>query len=213
MARGNNLFGERRGLEPDAKTRIGRSGARSTRCGGRDAASSASARCPGFTINATSPMCSREAASIWSLAIRHGCAPKQVPAELRRRLAGRYRWWRGGGRGYANRPDLAVAFLERSLELAASGGHVALPRSRQAGDRRIRRRRTPRPDGLNHPAPRRRPDATGRRRHSTPRCIRWPSFCERHLRAAPPGKDRPRQCGRFGEPGATRGRRTVAAEP
>jgi Eco57I restriction-modification methylase len=50
---------------------------------------------------------------------------EQVPAELRRRLSGRYRWWRTSGRGYANRPDLAVAFLERALELAVPGGHVA----------------------------------------------------------------------------------------
>jgi hypothetical protein len=51
---------------------------------------------------------------------------EEVPPELRRRLAGRYRWWRAGGAGYANRPDLAVAFLERSLELARPGGMVAL---------------------------------------------------------------------------------------
>ena len=51
---------------------------------------------------------------------------EEVPPELRRRLAGRYRWWRAGGAGYANRPDLAVAFVERSLELAKSGGMVAL---------------------------------------------------------------------------------------
>jgi hypothetical protein len=51
---------------------------------------------------------------------------EEVPVELRRRLSGRYRWWRTGGHGYANRPDLAVAFLERALELAAKGGHVAL---------------------------------------------------------------------------------------
>jgi hypothetical protein len=51
---------------------------------------------------------------------------EEVPPELRRRLAGRYRWWRPGGKGYANRPDLAVAFLERSLELTRPGGMVAL---------------------------------------------------------------------------------------
>ncbi|MGH7578841.1 MAG: Eco57I restriction-modification methylase domain-containing protein, partial [Gemmatimonadales bacterium] len=51
---------------------------------------------------------------------------EELPADLRRRLAGRYRWWRAGGSGYANRPDLAVAFLERSLELAAPGGVVAI---------------------------------------------------------------------------------------
>jgi hypothetical protein len=51
---------------------------------------------------------------------------EELPADLRRRLAGRYRWWRAAGRGYANRPDLAVVFLERSVELAAPGGVVAM---------------------------------------------------------------------------------------
>ena len=44
---------------------------------------------------------------------------------MRARLAGRYRWWRGTG-GYGHRPDLAVAFLERSVELVRDGGIVAL---------------------------------------------------------------------------------------
>jgi adenine-specific DNA-methyltransferase len=51
---------------------------------------------------------------------------EELPVDLRRRLAGRYRWWRSGSGGYANRPDLAVAFLERSLELAAPRGVVAM---------------------------------------------------------------------------------------
>lgn len=50
---------------------------------------------------------------------------EDIPSHLRRRLAGRYRWWRKGG-GYGNRPDLAVAFLERSVELVRPGGVVAL---------------------------------------------------------------------------------------
>jgi hypothetical protein len=51
---------------------------------------------------------------------------EDLPPEERRRLAGRYRWWLSGGRGYANRPDLAVAFLERSLELTAPDGIVTM---------------------------------------------------------------------------------------
>ena len=51
---------------------------------------------------------------------------EEVPPEMRRRLEGRYRWWRGAGRGFGHRPDLAVAFLERAVELAAPGGVVAL---------------------------------------------------------------------------------------
>jgi hypothetical protein len=51
---------------------------------------------------------------------------EEVPPEMRRRLEGRYRWWRGAGRGFGHRPDLAIAFLERAVELAAPGGIVAL---------------------------------------------------------------------------------------
>jgi hypothetical protein len=49
-----------------------------------------------------------------------------IPADLRARLGERYRWWRVRGRGYGNGPDLAVAFVERALELVAPGGVVAL---------------------------------------------------------------------------------------
>ena len=51
---------------------------------------------------------------------------EQMSPEMRARLGGRYRWWRSGGRGYANGPDLAVAFVERGLELAAPGGVLAM---------------------------------------------------------------------------------------
>lgn len=51
---------------------------------------------------------------------------EQIPPDTRRRLTGRYRWWRGAGTGFGNRPDLAVAFIERAVELAAPGGVVAL---------------------------------------------------------------------------------------
>jgi hypothetical protein len=51
---------------------------------------------------------------------------EEIPVEVRRRLAGRYRWWRGSGAGFGHRPDLAIAFLERAVELAAPGGVIAL---------------------------------------------------------------------------------------
>ena len=51
---------------------------------------------------------------------------EELPALQRQALAGRYRWWSAGGRGYGNRPDLAVAFLERAVELATAGGVVSL---------------------------------------------------------------------------------------
>ncbi len=51
---------------------------------------------------------------------------EEIPPLMRGRLAGRYRWWRTSSGGYGNRPDLAIAFLERSLELAAPGGVMAM---------------------------------------------------------------------------------------
>jgi hypothetical protein len=54
---------------------------------------------------------------------------ERVEPERRAALAARYRWWRGpstSGGGYAHRPDLAVAFLERATELVAPGGAVAM---------------------------------------------------------------------------------------
>lgn len=53
---------------------------------------------------------------------------ERLEPPLRRHLAERYRWFRAarGGAGYAHWPDLAIAFLERSLELTAPEGVVAL---------------------------------------------------------------------------------------
>ena len=51
---------------------------------------------------------------------------EEIPVETRRRLAARYRWWRGSRAAFGHQPDLAVAFLERALELAAPGGVVAM---------------------------------------------------------------------------------------
>ena len=46
--------------------------------------------------------------------------------ELRARLAARYRWWRRGPGAWGSRPDVAVAFLERSVQLTRPGGVVAM---------------------------------------------------------------------------------------
>ena len=52
---------------------------------------------------------------------------EELAPELRERLAGRYRWWHGSRTGgYAHRPDLSIAFLERGHELARPGGAVAM---------------------------------------------------------------------------------------
>jgi hypothetical protein len=49
-----------------------------------------------------------------------------LSSTLRSRLNGRYHWWRASGRCYGNGPDLAVAFLERGVELASPSGIVAM---------------------------------------------------------------------------------------
>ena len=51
---------------------------------------------------------------------------ESIPAPMRQRLSGRYRWWRAKGHSYGNSPDLAVAFLERAFELSAPNGVVAM---------------------------------------------------------------------------------------
>ncbi len=52
---------------------------------------------------------------------------ERLPPNLRRALSQRYSWWQPtASRGFRHLPDLAVAFLERSIELARPGGTVAL---------------------------------------------------------------------------------------
>ena len=52
---------------------------------------------------------------------------ERLPPRVREALALRYATWRPAGtRGFAHLPDLAVAFVERALELAAPGGVAAL---------------------------------------------------------------------------------------
>ncbi len=51
---------------------------------------------------------------------------EELPSRVREQLSQRYRWWRATGRGYAHLPDLAVAFVERSLELLAPDGALGL---------------------------------------------------------------------------------------
>ncbi len=52
---------------------------------------------------------------------------ERLPAALRQALGLRFTWWRAGrGRGFQHQPDLAVAFLQRALELTAPGGAIGL---------------------------------------------------------------------------------------
>jgi hypothetical protein len=47
---------------------------------------------------------------------------ERLPPRDRSALAARFRWWRGSGSGWRHAPDLAVAFVERGLELLAPSG-------------------------------------------------------------------------------------------
>ena len=52
---------------------------------------------------------------------------ERIPADTRRALAARYRWWRTTRTaGYAHAPDLSVAFVERAMSLLAPEGTLAL---------------------------------------------------------------------------------------
>ncbi|PYP33403.1 MAG: hypothetical protein DMD49_03420 [Gemmatimonadetes bacterium] len=52
---------------------------------------------------------------------------ERLPAQVRETLGRRYPSWRPAGEGgFAHIPDLAVAFVDRALELAAPGGAIAL---------------------------------------------------------------------------------------
>lgn len=52
---------------------------------------------------------------------------ERLSSGRRAALKRRFSWWQpGGDRGYRHLPDIAVAFLERSLELAAPGGAVGM---------------------------------------------------------------------------------------
>jgi len=125
-ARGQDLFGERRGLDRELRTHLKelRGRLRSLRQARRRLVRDGDlpwfhygshfadvfAR-GGFDLVAGNPPWLRS---------------EEIPLHMRERLAGRYRWWRSSTGSYGNRPDLAVAFLERSLELAAPSGIVAM---------------------------------------------------------------------------------------
>lgn len=125
-ARAVTLFGERRGL--DRSLRIG---LRALRAGMKEVRQlhrrlRRSGEVPGFACECH--FGDVLAAGGFDLVI--GNPPwvraEQLPVRLRGQLAERYRWWRTGGRGFAHQPDLALAFVERSGELLAPGGVMAL---------------------------------------------------------------------------------------
>lgn len=126
LARGRSLFGDRRGFDPALKERL-----KSLRGRQRE-------------IRSLRRQLRREGNVPW---FRYEChfgdvlerggfdlivgnppwvRAEELSARERNALARRYRCWRGSGRGFAHLPDLAVAFVERGLELLAPGGSLTL---------------------------------------------------------------------------------------
>src|SRR5439155_1345989 len=122
-----DLFGRRRGLRPDERALL-----RRVRASRRELR--AAARC--FSREGGAPFFAFESHFADILArggfdLVAGNPPwvrgERVPAQVRETLATRYATWRPArGPGFAHLPDLAVAFVERALELAAPGGAAAL---------------------------------------------------------------------------------------
>lgn len=125
-ARGRDLFGHRTGFRPLQRRRY--RALRAQRLALR-AAQRALARgtVPFFSFEVHAP----EIALGRGFDIVLGNPPwvraERLPPPLRRALSRRYGWWQpAASRGFHHLPDLAVAFLERSLELVRPGGTVAL---------------------------------------------------------------------------------------
>jgi hypothetical protein len=126
VARGEDLFGHRRGLDAGLR---GRLEAARVELGTIRRARRAVARereVPWFHYQ--SHFADVFAAGGFDLVV--GNPPwlrsEDIPLATRQRLAARYRWWRATGAAFGHRPDLAVAFVERATELAAPGGVIAL---------------------------------------------------------------------------------------
>jgi hypothetical protein len=125
-ARGRDLFGQPRGLDHELRRRLEqlRSRARTLRAARRRLARDG--ELPWFHYQ--SHFADVFARGGFDLVV--GNPPwlrsEQISPAVRQRLAGRYRWWRTTAPCYGNRPDIAVAFLERSLELTAPGGVLGM---------------------------------------------------------------------------------------
>src|SRR5204862_5010560 len=121
-----DLFGRRRGLRPDERALLRR--VRASRRELRAAARSLSREggAPFFAFE--SHFADILARGGFDLVA--GNPPwvrgERVPAQVRETLATRYATWRPAGPGFAHLPDLAVASVERALELVAPGGAAAL---------------------------------------------------------------------------------------
>jgi Eco57I restriction-modification methylase len=126
QARASDLFGHMRGLDRQSRTTLCRlrSGLRQVRQARRNLARDGEV--PWFHYQ--SHFADVFAAGGFDIVI--GNPPwlrsELLSSTLKGRLKERYHWWRSSARCYGKGPDLAVAFLERGLELAGNSGIVAM---------------------------------------------------------------------------------------
>jgi hypothetical protein len=125
-AAGRDLFGRRLGLDP-AQLRYHRAVRQQRRALRRAKRQLADGTVPFFSFEVHLP----EIVAAGGFDAVVGNPPwvrsERLPPGLRRALVERFSWWRSsGGRGFRHLPDIAVAFLERALELARPGGVVGL---------------------------------------------------------------------------------------
>ena len=125
LAAGRDLFGTRSGLTPVQRQRYRR--LRRHRAELRRAQRALQdGTVPFFSFDVHLPDLARSGFTI-VLGNPPWVRAERLPPATRRALAARFRWWRpSGSTGYRHLPDISVAFLERSLELARPGGAVAL---------------------------------------------------------------------------------------
>ena len=126
-AKNRDLFGRRSGLDPAARRRLRRlrESRRDVRAAGRRLRREGAA--PFFAFE--SHFADHVARGGFDIVV--GNPPwvrgERLPARVREALSVRYPSWRPiEARGFAHLPDLAVAFVERALELSAPAGVTAL---------------------------------------------------------------------------------------
>jgi hypothetical protein len=123
-ARGRDLFGRRSGLAASARSRYRalRTQLRALRTAARQVAAG---RVPFFAFEVHYPRAAAGGGFDAVIGNPPWVRAERVPAGVRATLAARFQWWHAERRrGFVHQPDLAVAFLERAVELTRPGGAV-----------------------------------------------------------------------------------------
>jgi hypothetical protein len=123
-ARGRDLFGRRSGLSRSAQIRYRalRAHLRALRTSARHVALGS---VPFFAFEVHYPRAAAGGGFDAVIGNPPWVRAERLPAGVRATLGARFRWWRAEPRrGFAHQPDLAVAFLERAVELTRPGGAI-----------------------------------------------------------------------------------------